>query len=128
MKWYRKLALELLTGTAVVNAHITYREITKTNISITAFKEQVIDALLKWELPENTSTAQGTVVENEQHTLEDLGRNKRRRCVECYKKIAEESGRTFASRKTPQTTLRCKVCDKHFCLDCFFVCHKVDKI
>ncbi|XP_076641679.1 piggyBac transposable element-derived protein 4 [Halictus rubicundus] len=35
MKWYRKLAFELLLSTTVLNSYILYKDITKKNISIT---------------------------------------------------------------------------------------------
>nr|XP_022912443.1 piggyBac transposable element-derived protein 4-like [Onthophagus taurus] len=96
MKWYRKLAFELLTGSAIVNAYIAYKEITNNKISITAFKEEVINGLLKTARQEETSENMTEI----EHKLEDVDRSKRRRCVICYKKISNESGREQASRKT----------------------------
>ncbi|KAK9737724.1 Transposase IS4 [Popillia japonica] len=46
MKWYRKLAFELLTGTAMVNAHILYNEIATRPIKITEFREIISTSLL----------------------------------------------------------------------------------
>ncbi|KAL3268380.1 hypothetical protein HHI36_007496 [Cryptolaemus montrouzieri] len=45
-KWYRKLATELLFDSAMVNAYITYKEVTQSKISITDFKRQVAQGLL----------------------------------------------------------------------------------
>lgn len=124
VKWYRKLAFELLTGTAIVNAHIAFREITNNRMSITEFKEKIVEGLL------NTEEDDQSVQEENQpeHRLEDVTRANRRRCVVCYQKITAESGRAFASRRTPQTTLKCTACDKFFCLECFFDMHKAKKI
>jgi hypothetical protein len=79
---YRKLALGLLTGTALVNAHIAYKQ---NKPSITEFREKVIDGLCQ------TETAQVTTqeVQNQKHKLEDVGRSKRRRCVDSYKRNSE---------------------------------------
>lgn len=45
--WYRKIAIELLFGNAMVNAHIFYKEITKKWIEITDFQINVSKELLK---------------------------------------------------------------------------------
>lgn len=40
-KWYRKLACELIFGSALVNAFIIYKEVTQQKIKITEFKERL---------------------------------------------------------------------------------------
>ncbi|CAG4955706.1 unnamed protein product [Parnassius apollo] len=40
VKWYRKLAIELLLNTAVVNALIMYKETTKKNISVVDYRKK----------------------------------------------------------------------------------------
>jgi len=47
LKWYRKLAIELLTGTALVNAFVAHQEISKSPMSITDFRQEIIEGLLK---------------------------------------------------------------------------------
>jgi hypothetical protein len=49
VKWYRKLAVELLTGTAVVNAFIMFQDVIKTKMCITTFKENSALKLLRIE-------------------------------------------------------------------------------
>nr|XP_022913143.1 piggyBac transposable element-derived protein 4-like [Onthophagus taurus] len=49
LKWYKKLAIELLTGTAFINAYIAYRDIANEPMSITKFRESVIFGLLQLE-------------------------------------------------------------------------------
>lgn len=41
IKWYRKVAVELLTNTAVVNAHTAYQSVTGKTMSITKFREEI---------------------------------------------------------------------------------------
>lgn len=41
LKWYRKLAFELLLNTTVVNSYILYKNITKQKISITEFRKKL---------------------------------------------------------------------------------------
>lgn len=124
LKWYRKLAFELLTGTAVVNAHILYKEITQNKISITEFRELVIEGLFKTEMAEEGAVE----TEKENHRLLDLGRSNRRRCINCYKKNSAKMGSVLASKKTSQSKLKCNICENNFCLECFFDVHKCSKI
>ena len=56
-----------------------------------------------------------------------LGRSGRRRCVKCYEQLLSEFDRNVASKKTPQSTLKCIACEKVYCLSCFFDTHKVSK-
>lgn len=121
LKWYRKLAIELLLGTMLVNAFIAYQEVANDKISITSFRENITERLIKQQitLPENIV---------QQHSLQNLRRSQRRRSVVCFAKIKAESGRNFGMRKTPQTTLKCIACEKHYCLDCFFQVHSCSKI
>lgn len=116
VKWYRKLAFELLLGTAVVNAYHAHQEIANEKMTITKFREQIVSELLQvQEIP--------NVHEQQQHKLENLGRSGRRRCVVCFAKLKNESGRSVAMNKTPQSNLKCIGCNKHFCLECFFDVH-----
>lgn len=106
VKWYRKLAIELLVGSAIVNAYIVHQQINK-------FREEVIRGLLGADdIP---------VHENNQetgHILEDL--EIKRSCSGCYAKISKESERKIAKNKSPKTKFRCNQCQKYFCLQCFF--------
>lgn len=124
LKWYRKLALELLTGTALVNAYTAHQEIANDKMSITRFREEVIKGLLK---DETDTIAIDLEPKSTPHLLEDVGRANRRRCVTCYAKISEQCGSKEASRKTPQSSMKCSTCNKHYCLSCFFDVHETVK-
>ncbi|CAH1998424.1 unnamed protein product [Acanthoscelides obtectus] len=39
VKWYPKLAIELLIGSALVNAHVLHQEVANEKMSITKFKQ-----------------------------------------------------------------------------------------
>lgn len=86
IKWYRKLVFELLLGTAVVNAYILYRSITKGKISITEFREKIVEGLL------NTQEGPPSRNEAENHVIEEVSSKERRRCVTCYEKIVRTDG------------------------------------
>jgi hypothetical protein len=47
IQWFRKLAIELNTGSSFVNSLLVYRVVNKMKISITKFKEQVCLKLLQ---------------------------------------------------------------------------------
>ncbi|CAG5000597.1 unnamed protein product [Parnassius apollo] len=46
VKWYRKLACELLLNTSIVNALVLYKQTTKRNISIVKFRQAIIKYLM----------------------------------------------------------------------------------
>jgi hypothetical protein len=73
VKWYRKLAIELLAGSALVNAFILHQEVANEKMSITKFKEEVASNLLQIENQQSNSAVDPV------HTLEDVGGNSRRR-------------------------------------------------
>jgi hypothetical protein len=60
VKWYRKLALEVLLGTALVNAHFLYKKIRKDDISITKCREEIVKGLLNHKNVEENSSERRT--------------------------------------------------------------------
>lgn len=42
VKWYRKLAIELVIGAGLVNAYYLHQRVTNNKMSITRFREEVI--------------------------------------------------------------------------------------
>lgn len=47
VKWYRKLAIELVVGAALVNSYWLHQHITNDKMSITKFREEVIKGKIK---------------------------------------------------------------------------------
>lgn len=127
VKWYRKLAIEMIFGSTIVNAHIVYTTVTKNKISITSFKEKLCEELLLVTDNANQHPSSETREHSipQKHILEET--NKRRRCNECYRRITEEFGRTEAQRKATNTRMHCVKCEKFFCLSCFFDTHTCTK-
>lgn len=115
VKWYRKLAVELLTGTTLINAYCLHQKVTHKKNSITKFKELVVTQILE----ECLTTLQPIEI-NINHILVDD--NKKGRCSACYEKLKNQGWR-YAQRKSAQTRLKCSACEKYFCLKCFFVTH-----
>lgn len=121
LKWYKKIILELLLNTSVLNALSLYEEIHQKKIDITVFREMLIESLIKSDeitLLENIPTAQ-------YHALEKV--KTRGRCFTCYKEMMLQGGRDHAQKITRQVTTKCNTCIKFFCLPCFFSEHKAIK-
>lgn len=119
IKWYRKVAIELVTNTAVVNAHIGYQSITGRTISITNFREQIADSIFH----ERHTFVSGTTGESiRTHNLVEI--QTRGRCTRCYKMNSGRNGRGYAMKCTPRVKTHCQACDlKFLCMNCFFVIH-----
>lgn len=122
VKWYRKLSIELMLGTALVNAYFLHQNVAFEKMSITSFKEEIIEAIFS-EKFRNIETG-NEETELTSHRLDDRGRNGRRRCVNCYSKSKIESGRKHAMGHTTRTSLICVQCNKFYCLNCFFETHQ----
>ncbi|XP_008189997.1 uncharacterized protein LOC103311934 [Acyrthosiphon pisum] len=115
-KWYRKVALDALLNISVVNALVLFRAVTSSKLSITDFRAQLVEQLIKKEsIPENIP---------ETHKLVKSNRSK---CSMCYAKMVIAKGRTFAQKHVNKTFTKCFLCDKYFCMDCFFEEHKFVK-
>ncbi|CAG4997908.1 unnamed protein product [Parnassius apollo] len=96
VKWYRKLAIELLLNTAVVNALIMYKETTKKNISVVYYRKNLVQYLTKSGRPETGNLALELRPKRRKHELvkkEGPVRKMRRFCVGCYKNNVEKMSR-----------------------------------
>ncbi|CAG5019923.1 unnamed protein product [Parnassius apollo] len=124
VKWYRKLAIELLLNTAVVNALIMYKETTKKNISVVDYRKNLVQYLTKSGRPETGNLALELRPKRRKHELvkkEGPVRKMRRFCVGCYKNNVEKMSRKDAKNKTLKVPTYCLQCDgqPHYCLPCF---------
>nr|XP_020139149.1 piggyBac transposable element-derived protein 4-like isoform X1 [Microcebus murinus]XP_020139150.1 piggyBac transposable element-derived protein 4-like isoform X1 [Microcebus murinus]XP_020139151.1 piggyBac transposable element-derived protein 4-like isoform X1 [Microcebus murinus]XP_020139152.1 piggyBac transposable element-derived protein 4-like isoform X1 [Microcebus murinus] len=118
--WFRKLAIELITGSALVNSLVLYRAVNKKKISITKFKEQVCLRLLQTDAtpPAVLSLPMPSVT----CSLRNMG-TARRRCTVCYERTQAEKGWEYAMKRCKQTAWRCSKCNAYFCVECFFLKH-----
>ncbi|KAI4485552.1 hypothetical protein M0802_012742 [Mischocyttarus mexicanus] len=101
IKWYRKLAIYLLLGTTVVNAHIVYQRATQKKIEIRKFREFLV---AEWLSSKNTvPNTNRHERRNLSHHLEirknQQGKPVRRMCVLCYQKKRKNVGRQQAKKK-----------------------------
>ena len=127
VKWYRKLATELLLGMSVVNAWVVYKEVTKTKIKISKFKELLVEQLLS-DAGVVTPSISGSSAPHH-HLVERtgaLGKKIRQACASCYAKAKQEGGRDGARKNSSKSYTYCDLCpgQPQMCRKCFNELHK----
>ena len=134
-KWYRKVAIELLTGTSVVNAWVIYNNYFSAGkkLSITDFKERIATQLITGKDGlQVTSGARHAVAvgKRKEHTLVEASSPSskcRKRCRECYKMLSVNEGSEIARKKCRRVTTYCGDCEEKpfLCAKCFGINHSV---
>lgn len=119
IKWYRKLATEMLLGVSIVNSWIVYKKATRRNIQIRRFRLEIASYLLGIPISNQSIT-----VSVKQHFLEK--QTERKNCSKCYSRFASLVGRDEARKKVQKTKFICKNCPEcpYMCCDCFNALHK----
>lgn len=125
-KWYRKVIIEVLWGTSVVNAHYLYNLncVNSNNMSITDYRETVILSLL--EDPESTESAANRKRRSVTHHLVTHEIKKRGRCSNCYKNLGKHGKIVDGKKKmAAQVITICDTCEgnPHLCRPCFNILH-----
>lgn len=115
VKWYRKVAFELITGTS----SIIFNSVNQSKMSVTTFRENVCLQLLQ------SSNHPLPLQVQQKHELTQNVLNKRGRCTICYERNSELYGRNYAVKNTKRVIHKCNGCkgNPFMCLDCFFVNH-----
>lgn len=127
IKWYRKIAIEVLLGTTMVNAHFLYKLVTGDNKSITEFRERVLEDLLCTDVEEEPDIQhQNKRKRKNTHTFakkEGLAAKTRKYCRRCYQNKEQNN---MTKNKVRKVTTYCLDCDgePHYCLECFNEVHK----
>ena len=129
IKWYRKVAFELVFGTALVNSYLIYKEHYAANkITILQFRESLVRSLLlgmpfeklkPGARQKRTGQAKRKLTDHKLVEKERYGRDVRRRCVGCYEKIRQQQSREASNATAKKIKTFCSDCDTFFCLDCF---------
>ncbi|XP_029348597.1 piggyBac transposable element-derived protein 4-like, partial [Acyrthosiphon pisum] len=102
VKWYRKVAFDIICNTAVVNAFSLYKAVTNNNKSITQFREDIaLDMVKKKEV---NSQQTSTIIPH--HTL--VKDKKRARCDGCYRQCCREEGTINARKKAKRVHTKCE--------------------
>lgn len=117
IKWFRKVAFEILLNTCVVNAYLLFKKVTgNKNTDITTFREKIVI-----ELCDNKNNPK--VIAN----IHKLANGSRGRCTTCYNQMTNRYGRNHAVKFAKRVNTFCLGCPdkKYTCSDCFFSTHNV---
>ncbi|VEN43200.1 unnamed protein product [Callosobruchus maculatus] len=127
IKWYRKVAFEVILGTALVNSWIVFNMVSTTKVGIVAFRRQLAEELLS--VKEQREEVQGRREESTKgkrrlHTLvkpDGPGRKKRKVCKGCYDTLRETLTSREADKRVKRIISYCQNCPNMpgFCLPCF---------
>jgi len=117
VKWYRKVAFDILLSTSMINALSLFKSVTgNSTIQVNMFKEDIIKQLLiKPSVPQPISPGL-------KHLL--ITTKSKRMCKVCYARISENLGRKEAQNKTRKVYTKCNGCKLQMCKDCFINKHK----
>jgi len=118
--------MELILGTAVVNAAILYnqRQLEAGLKRIASFRGELCHCLM--QMNQKANDDQESFNDKLQETTErEAGersdRRIRRYCIGCYAALSESVGRARAKMKAKRVTTECRACNgqPRFCFDCF---------
>lgn len=117
LKWYRKLAIELLLGLSVVNAFTVYKAATNKNINIRTFRERIAKDLLNLTSPQPVSQSKHII----RKRVDENNKTIRRACALCYAEAKRKFSRKEARKNIKRTTTYCPQCPNtpQLCIDCF---------
>lgn len=99
IKWYRKLAIEILLNTCMVNVIVLFKQITRKNIRNPDSRMKVIMYLIKCHDNESevSISSRESLLRKPRHELKAMPaevRTVRRFCKICYQKNSKQLGRT----------------------------------
>ncbi|XP_072398122.1 uncharacterized protein [Diabrotica undecimpunctata] len=106
LKWYKKVFVEVVLGTAMVNAWIIFNDSNPNKkLHMLEFRELVVRELLSdisetMEAVEPTRTkSRSSMTIHKLAKYEGKVRDNRKRCVSCYDKLQEAAGSAHARKK-----------------------------
>lgn len=131
VRWYHKVAIEVLLGISVANALIVYKKnnLQETNMSITKFREMLVDELLNLNQRVVTGNSFSLPKRPQKHKFEETmvkdARNRkiRKRCSHCYYVNASVLGSIKASANTKRVSTYCSTCNVYTCMECYNKIH-----
>ncbi|KOB52358.1 PiggyBac transposable element-derived protein 4 [Operophtera brumata] len=141
LTWYKKIAVDVIFGVAVINALYLYKKLNPQNKrSLLQAQTDIVRKLVGVNIapavatPQQNSTAgssqqrQHVPPSPAQHFLQMLdkkdGKLQRRRCAGCYERH-RLTGKTAqaATNKAKRVSQICNICTKPYCLQCFQKVH-----
>jgi hypothetical protein len=121
VKWYRKVMMELLFGTALINAWIVYNHQQGPKMTKKQFTEHIIESFSKMSLNGHSTTNPALATG---HCLK-MG-TKKRNCSGCYDKLRQTLSSRDAANRVKKVKTLCEFCKKSLCRDCYNVTHTSD--
>ena len=124
LKWHRKVAIEIITGMSIVNAHVLYKKyFADAPMSIRHFRESLALSLTGI-VEKNIRPGRPRAViqgKSHPHMLVEGERGKRKRCLGCYEKLSSNENSKVARNKARRVTTYCNLCESnpHLCISCF---------
>ena len=134
-KWYKNLAMEVLTGITVTNAWVLHKKYyPQKAMSTRELRESLVFSLTNHpaEGPLRPGRSPCNVTGRRTlHSLVELDgpkRKTRKRCRGCYEKIVLNEGYAVARNKARRISTYCDHCDgkPHLCLPCFTEKHSAE--
>ena len=129
VRWYHKVAIEVICGTAVVNAMQLYNDrclqMEKRCANIAVFREKLVGSLLEVDGPNQIEERSSKQHYLRQTALRESGkcshRRRRRYCAGYYRNLKKSLGRHLAKGKAKRETTECSgcVCNPAFCFEYF---------
>ena len=132
VKWYRKLAVELILSTSMVNAYIIYKECTGNKIGIVDFRKEVIRHLISAKEENMEEKEETTADEKRRRSRHELRKKEgraievRKHCKNCYEKAVQEGKKVKERRKVKKVKKFCSGCpnEPFMCIHCFNITHR----
>ena len=121
LKWYIKLALELLLNTSISNAMILYKQARKTKTKVLAFRMALATHLTQCHSPDPWNILIRQRLPQEIQKKEGQAYLARKFCREWYKKNVKQLGSKIGKNRTKRATTYRPDCidEPHLCLKCF---------
>lgn len=126
VKWYKKLGINLLLNTALVNALILYQAVTKKNANVTDFRKAIVREFCKDIVLENQDSQKPKRMKHKISRKDGKASKFRRLCSGCYKNNVDSKGRIYARNKTKKVNTYCQDCpgQPFMCFTCFNTLHR----
>ena len=109
VRWYHKVAFELLLNTAVVNAYLLHNK-TENKLQIASFRKDIMGLTnyRKADTGRDVNPERHLLVETEERTADN--RKKRSRYTGCYASLAKKEGPSIARKRAKLVSTKCSQC------------------
>lgn len=127
IRWYKKLGIELILNTAVVNAWIMFKQVKQSKMKMIHFRKNIAYRLCREREPE-IPPATGTLAVRRSRPRHEMGTkeyNERKPCITCYENAKKTKGWRVA-RNIKKIRTYCMGCENqpYLCLPCFNQRHR----